>query len=244
MSPSDTHDVHTLTGAYATDALPEAERRAFEEHLGDCPSCRQEVAGLVATAARLGVAAAAPAPPAMRERVLSQISTVRQVSPVVARLEDVRADIPWFRQPLAVAASFLLVLTIGLGVFAATERQRANDAEQTAARITAVVMDPDRREATQPVSSGGSGTVVMADDRAVFHAAGLPELPSDRAYQLWRIDKAGAHSLGVLGRGGDRSLQQFVEHVDSADKLGLTVEPSAGSKAPTTTPVLILPMPA
>jgi hypothetical protein len=48
----------------------------------------------------------------------------------------------------------------------------------------------------------------------------------------------------VLGRGGDRSLQQFVEHVDSADKLGLTVEPSAGSKAPTTTPVLVLPMPA
>lgn len=244
MSAHDAHDVHTLTGVYAADALPDSERGAFEDHLDECPSCRQEVDGLVATAARLGAAAAAPAPPAMRERVLSEIATVRQVSPVVERLDDARRDISWFRQPLGIAASLLLVVTIGAGAFAVTERERANDAESTTARIIAVVTDPGSARASRPVSSGGAGTVIMADGQAVFRATGLTELPSDRAYQLWRIDQDGAHSVGVLGRGTSGSVAHFVEEVAGSDQLGLTVEPSRGSQSPTTTPVLLLPMPA
>ena len=36
-------DLHTLTGAYAADALSGTERLAFERHLDDCPACAQEV---------------------------------------------------------------------------------------------------------------------------------------------------------------------------------------------------------
>ena len=49
-------ELHTLTGAYATDALDADERGAFEQHLESCGSCRLEVAELRATAARLAVA--------------------------------------------------------------------------------------------------------------------------------------------------------------------------------------------
>lgn len=244
MSAQDMHDIHTLTGAYAADALPESERRLFEDHLDECASCRQEVAGLVATAARLGAAVASSAPPGMRERVLADVATVRQLSPVVSRLQDRNNGAPWFRQPLGVAASLLLVITIGLGAFAANQRQNANDAQDTAARVIAVVTDPDRAQEQRPATSGGTGTVIMAGGQAVFRTVGLPELPSDRAYQLWRMDKDGAHSLGVLGRGDDGSVQHFVDHVEASDQLGLTVEPRKGSKSPTTDPVILLPMPA
>jgi anti-sigma-K factor RskA len=243
MSTHDAHDIHSLTGAHAAGALPDEERRPFEAHLDECPSCRLEVDGLVATAARLGAAVAAPAPPAMRDRVLSEIVMVRQVSPVVTHLH-LRQDAPWFRRPLGIAASLLLVLTIGAGGFAATERQRADDAERTAARIIAVVTDPGRGQATRSISSGGEGMVITAGGDAVFRASGLATLPSDRAYQLWRLDKSGAHSLGVLGRGTGGSVDQFIEDVNPTDQLGLTVEPKEGSPRPTTTPVILLPVPA
>lgn len=243
MSGPDPHDIHTLTGAYAAGALHDPERRAFEEHLDQCPSCRQEVDGLVATAARLGAAVASPAPAALRARVLSEIANVRQVSPEVARL-DLRAPVAWFRQPLGIAASLLLVITIGMGVLAATERQRAEDAERAAAQVTAVVTDPDAVQTTRPVTSGGAGMVIRADGQAVFRTVGLDELPSGRAYQLWRIDKDGVHSLGVLGRGTGGSVHSFLQKVAASDRLGLTVEPRKGSASPTTEPVLVLPIPA
>jgi hypothetical protein len=136
------------------------------------------------------------------------------------------------------------VIALGLGAFAATERQRANDAQDTAARVISVVTDPGRAEATGRVASGGAATVITADGQAVSRTVGLRELPSDRAYQLWRINDDGAQSLGVLGRGTGGSVQQFLDHVEASDQIGLTVEPSKGSQQPTTEPVLLLPMPA
>ncbi|OEV08981.1 hypothetical protein AN219_30710, partial [Streptomyces nanshensis] len=76
-------DLHTLTGAYAVHALPEAEHVAFERHLAECPACAREVDELRATAARLGLAVTAAPPPEMRERVLGRITTVRQEPPKV-----------------------------------------------------------------------------------------------------------------------------------------------------------------
>jgi anti-sigma-K factor RskA len=238
------HDVHTLTGAYATDALPDDERRAFDDHLDQCPACRQEVAELSATTARLGAAVSAPAPAAMRARVLAEVSRTRQISPVVTSLEARRNDLPWFRQPLGIAASFLMVFAVGLGALATTENRRADRAEQAAARIAAVATDPGRGQSTHSISSGGSGLLIAAGDRAIFRANGVKSLPDGRTYQLWIINATGAHSVGVLGRAGSGDLQRFVEGITTTDKIGLTVEPKGGSKQPTTTPVLELPVPA
>jgi anti-sigma-K factor RskA len=242
MSTHETHDLHTLTGAYATDALPDDERADFEQHLAECATCRREIDGLLATAARLGSAVAAAAPPAMRARVLAEIATVRQASPVATRQASPRRDDPWFRQPLGIAASLLLVVAMGLAAFAVTERQRANRAEDTAARIAAVATDPDRTELTRPVSSGGAGMVILADGHAVFRARGLHSLPADRTYQLWVINDDGARSAGVLGRADGGSVARFVEHVHADDTIGLTIEPDGGSDQPSTDPVLLLPL--
>ncbi|MCF6525932.1 zf-HC2 domain-containing protein, partial [Streptomyces sp. JJ36] len=78
-------ELHTLTGAYSLDALPEPERAEFERHLAGCEPCAQEVRELRATTERLGLAAAAPPPPALRRRVLEAVPAVRQEPPRVAR---------------------------------------------------------------------------------------------------------------------------------------------------------------
>jgi anti-sigma-K factor RskA len=77
MSP----DIHTLTGAYAADALPEDERRFFEAHLAECDACAQEVAELQATAAILGAASYETPPPGMKSAVLAEIDQIRQEAP-------------------------------------------------------------------------------------------------------------------------------------------------------------------
>jgi anti-sigma-K factor RskA len=85
-------DIHTLTGAYAVDALPGAERELFEDHLEVCEACAQEVAELQATAARLGDSLHLPPPPSLRERVMAEIELTRQQPPVPAEPEGPTTD--------------------------------------------------------------------------------------------------------------------------------------------------------
>ena len=237
-------EIHLLSGAYAADALPDGERIAFEQHLHDCPTCAQEVRELTETASRLALAAAAPAPARLRARVLSEIELVRQRPPLDpdSGLGGERPGRPWYRQPQSIAASFLLVLSLGLAAVAVGAQRDAEQAEQNAARVAAVATDSDRVTLGQPISTGGTASVVAADGEAIFRADGLTVLPEDRSYQLWVIDEDGARSVGVLGRGTSSHVESFVEDVGAGDSIGLTVEPSAGSESPTTDPVLLMTM--
>ena len=131
------HDLHLLTGAYAADALDSEERDTFRRHLETCAVCRQEVAELTATAARLALAAAEPAPAGMRERVLAEVARTRQLSPVVSDLGARRAARPWYRAPATAAAAVLLVVATGLGGLAVVEapQRRRRPAGRVADRL-------------------------------------------------------------------------------------------------------------
>lgn len=74
-------DIHTLTGAYALDALDEFERRQFQEHVTRCSECAREVDELRATGAKLGLAVSAPPPETLRRKVMAEVAVTRQVSP-------------------------------------------------------------------------------------------------------------------------------------------------------------------
>ena len=78
MSP----DLHHLSGAYAVDALDDAERASFEQHLAVCADCRAEVAELSATAHSLGALTEATPPASLRDSVLSGIARVRPLPPL------------------------------------------------------------------------------------------------------------------------------------------------------------------
>ena len=231
-------DAHTLTGAYAADALDEDERTDFEEHLRACAACRQEVAELSATAARLALAVSAAPPPGLRARVLAQAQHTRQLPPRpgVTQLDDRRRR--WYQQPATVAAALLLVVSGGLASVAFSQQQQAEQAERRASQVAAIATDPDRVEVDAPVSSGGHGVAVVADGSAIFRTTRLPRLPEGRVYQLWVLRDQGPQSAGVLGRGGE--LEALVEDMGSAAGLALTIEPAGGSAEPTSDPVLKL----
>ncbi|MFI0371136.1 anti-sigma factor domain-containing protein [Actinomadura sp. 1N219] len=82
-----TDDVHALAGAYALDAIDDAEeRRLFESHLAACEPCAAELREFRATTARLGTAVAEAPPPHLRARVLADIRHVRQLPPITPSL--------------------------------------------------------------------------------------------------------------------------------------------------------------
>lgn len=75
-------DIHALSGAYAVNAVDDAERARFERHLAGCPDCRAEVASLVAAASELSVLTEVAPPASLRAKVLAEIATVRPLPPL------------------------------------------------------------------------------------------------------------------------------------------------------------------
>lgn len=77
-------DLHSLSGAYALDALTDEERADFEIHLDRCPTCRDEVASLREVAPLLAETVATAPPASLRSNVLTRARETRQYPPRVA----------------------------------------------------------------------------------------------------------------------------------------------------------------
>lgn len=67
-------EVHSLTGVYALDALPQDERTEFEQHLRGCEACRREVDEFRAATAGLAALVEEPPPPSLRSAVMDAIT--------------------------------------------------------------------------------------------------------------------------------------------------------------------------
>ncbi len=233
-----THDLHTLTGAYALDALDDAERREFQAHLAECESCAEEVRELRATGALLGVAAATGVPSSFHDSVMHEVRATRQLPPlspapdagtVISLLRRSRAASRTF---LAVAAA-LVVVAGSLGAVAVQQHREAARAEQAAAQMSAVLAAPDARQ----VDGGGVARVIVSpsEGKAVFVGQKLPATDAQHVLQLWVIDR-GARSVGVIH--GSQAL--LATGIAPGAKLGVTVEPAGGSKQPTTAPIMTM----
>lgn len=82
-------EIHGAVGSYVINALDPAELDEFEAHLAVCPTCSREVVEFCDTAAELSLLATVSAPPpALRGSVMSAISQVRILPPVLPPLED------------------------------------------------------------------------------------------------------------------------------------------------------------
>jgi hypothetical protein len=246
-----TVELHTLTGAYAAHALSPDETTEFEAHLLDCPSCPQETLELVATMARMGEAEFEAPPADLKSRIMAEVARTRQLSPppgLVAPVVELAARRP-NRLLVAIAASVAALALVGGGIaggVAYRANQNTHRVEAAQARIASVLSAPDARTVAASGPEGAHGTAVVSDLRhaAVFTASSWPKAASNKVFQLWVIDAAGARSAGLLHRAADGTLAPvYTTDVPATGaNFGVTVEPSGGSKQPTTTPVLLMPL--
>jgi anti-sigma-K factor RskA len=237
MSP----DLHTLTGAYAVNALDDVERRQFEEHLRECDACADEVRGLRAVGATLGAAESVAVPASLHDAVMAQVRTTRQLPPLADQAPDpsrvqsmLRRARTTSRALMAVAAA-LLVVAGALGAIAVREHRQAEQAQQVAAQMSQVIAAPDARQ----VDAGDSAKVIVSPSQgeAVFVGRNLPAVDADHVLQLWVLQD-GARSVGLI----DGSKPLLATGLGPNAQLGVTVEPAGGSTQPTTQPVLTVPL--
>jgi hypothetical protein len=244
------HDPHSLTGAYALDALEGgAERDRFSRHLNRCPSCASEVRGFHAVATALAFAAAAEPPPELRAQVLAAAARTRQLAPEItthARPRRVWTRVPWVPWLSGVVAMAAVAVAVFFGLAQAHTQSELNQARAQNQAITLVLSSPQVRLLSHATAKGGVAKVYLAADRheLVVTTSGLPALPAGHVYQLWLINKEKTVSAGLLPAAkSGLTPAVLASGVVQGDALGLTVEPAPGSAQPTTTPILDLPLP-
>jgi anti-sigma-K factor RskA len=94
---------------------------------------------------------------------------------------------------------------------------------------------------------GGLVTAVvsLSERRMVITASGLPRLPSSEVYELWTMGPSSARPSGLLTAAtSGRSQPVLASGLAAGDRLGITVEPAGGTRQPTTSPILVMPLPA
>ncbi|CAA9316559.1 MAG: hypothetical protein AVDCRST_MAG36-160 [uncultured Nocardioidaceae bacterium] len=246
-------DAHTLSGAYALDALDAAEAVEFREHLGGCDACCLEVRELRDAAARMGAVETVRPPAALRARVLAAADRTPQLPPstrpstrsatppphtaepsVVTRLARPRTDTRrggrrWDR--LAVAAAAVLLVGGGaVGIGQVLSDSDASPAEQ-------VFTAEDARTVEEPTMNGGQLLVAVSPSRhqMAVDTSELPELGGDRVYQLWSIVDGEVASLGIIEEPGETAAMPLPE---AGTQVALTIEPPGGSKLPKNAPIL------
>lgn len=237
---SEDPDLHTLTGAYALDAVDDVERARVERLLRESPEAAAEVASFRETAARLGAAATTPAPPSLRASVLAEIRTTRQLPPVTAPADRRdggagRTAARW----LSVAAACLLAVSLGLGAWVVDLREQNEQSRIAAEAIPNLLSDPDR-QVMETDFAGGKATVVVADGEVVLFGSGVAAPPEGRGYQLWMLDEENRPRPSVMltatGAGG---FFAEASGFQPGEKVAVTIEPETGSSSPTTDPVFI-----
>lgn len=216
--------------AYVLGALDAAEARAFARHLEHCAACRDEVAALTPVVDSLaGSAPVLGVPKSLRRRVLRSVRAEARKAPPRPRRAPAaprRRRLPRLnlRRP-AVAGAVALACAVALVAY--TSFGSSSPGTRT---IRAAVGRAELR-----LAAGGRAELV------VDH---LAPAPAGRTYQLWLVrgGRAPAPStlFGVNARGtADLGVPGGVAGVR---RVLVTLEPARGSRAPTTPPVISVPI--
>ena len=252
-----TDELNALVGAYVLDALDEDERKLFEQHLGSCAECAEEVHGLRDTATQLSHLSQAGPPPQLRAAVLGAIAQSRPLPPLVdtplltsdaSKRSSRPADVVPLRrsgrtvwQALAAACAVIAIAVSAWGYSQHRQAQRASSTRASA--IESLLNAPDVRASTTAMKQG-EGTVIYSrsEHRLVLIGRGMPTLPQNQTYQLWMMTKTGEPVSGGVFR-PDQSGNVEVSasgDLDAVDRMGVSVEPAGGSAQPTVATVQVL----
>lgn len=234
-------ELHTLSGAYALNALSAEEVEQFHQHLDACPACRQEVRELQQAAADMASIEAVTPPAHLRERVLSAAERTPQLPPLT-RGTTSRPDgadnvvaLPrrWVTRLLVAAAAVVLVAAGAVGIGQLQEEEQGT---LLAAEVVQVFEAEDANTATMETTNGGRISVATSPSRGemAVDTDELPPLDEDHVYQLWAIQGDAISAVGILEPARGAAMEMPAPDTEVA----ITIEPAGGSVQPTTAPIM------
>lgn len=226
------NDLHTLSGAYALDALSAQEAAEFRTHLEHCLACRDEVRELRGAASSMGANEALTPPAGLRARVLEAAARQPQLPPRVGPTGGVAR---WRPRLLAAAAAVVLLVAAGIG-YLQTSR---NDQPAMSASVSRVFTAPDAHRATVQTANGGRLVVATSHrlNQMAVETDGLPRLGQAQVYQIWAVHDGAMTSAAVLA---DVKAGASMAMPGPGTEVAITIEPAGGSEQPTTKPIVMV----
>jgi len=237
---------------YALEALTAEQRDSLERHLHDCADCRRELEKLRGDMALLGLSASGPRPPQRsRQRLMDAISRERR-QPIAAPSRRWWTAVPW-----VVAAALAVVVgllwrdnqeqerrLVGLQSESKQQRIDLERARQIVSTLTATdALRVTLVAAKTPPQPQGKAIYVRDRANLIFLANNMPQLPAQKAYELWIIPQAGAPiPAGVFKpdtHGSATVVNPPIPTGVQAKAFAITVEPETGSSAPTSEPIML-----
>lgn len=244
-------DLHTLSGAFALNALSAEEADEFRRHLEACAVCRQEVRELQQAAARMGMSEAVPPPAYLKARVLSAADRTPQLPPRTTGRDTGAggeggtggtggtvievAPHRWGRRMLLAAAAVVLVVAGGIGI---SQLGNGSDEQQSllAEGVVRVFEADDAHQAEMPTEIGGKIRVAASPElnQMAVDTDELPPLDDQHVYQLWAVQGEAMQSVAVL----EPEKGAYMDMPTPDTEVAITVEPLGGSEQPTTDPIM------
>jgi anti-sigma-K factor RskA len=237
---------------YALGALPGEECVALERHLGECASCRRELATLRGDTALLALSTGGPRPPLRSRQRLREAIAREPRSRVAPRSR------PWWALVPVLAAGVLAVLaalfwtqnsSLRRQVAILNERTLRQQAElQRTREIVSTLTATNAMTVTLVAAKTPpqpQGKVMYMKDRGslIFLASNIPPVPSQKAYELWLIPMKGAPMAAGMfkpdAHGSAMVLNPPLPAGMEAKAFAVTIEPESGSSTPTMPIVMV-----
>ncbi|SPE26726.1 conserved hypothetical protein [Candidatus Sulfopaludibacter sp. SbA3] len=246
MKCEDLQDQYEL---YALGVADEPERDEIREHLNrGCEVCMAGVKNARRLAALLGGTAAAAAPsPKLRRRILASVG-----------FEQKRFGMAPF-----LAAALALSL-FAVFYFSGRERDFAQLANRLDGQLRSQTIELTRMNEAFAILNGPDTTVtsfgagktqppkgkvfVNPSQGVLLIASNLPPTQAGKAYEMWLIPNGGKGKplpAGMFQSNSDGSamhIQRGLVDVSTSPVIAVTVEPEAGSAAPTSQPLFGVPI--
>jgi anti-sigma-K factor RskA len=229
-------DLHTLSGAYALNALSAEEAEQFRKHLDACDACSQEVRELQQAAARMGANEVVPPPAYLKAKVLSAADRTPQLPPRASGGNVVSLPRQRWGRLLMAAAAVVLVVAGAIGVTQLGGDQAEQQQNLLAEGVVQVFQAEDAHTATMETEIGGRISVAASPglNQMAVDTAELPPLDDQHVYQLWAVQDGAMQPVTVLEP--EKGAHMDMPAPDT--EVAITVEPIGGSEQPTTAPIM------
>ena len=228
-----------LKDAFVLGALPESERREFEEYLIEHPERQAEIDDLSTVAGLLALSPDEQEPPPELRRSIMDLVEAEAGRPRVeywswlARMQEFLGV-----RGLALGAAAAM-LVIGLFSWNMILQSEIRD-------MQGQIQSRQSAQDSQTVALEGSGAargaqaelVVLEGDQAVLVAEDMPPPPEGKTFQIWVIEGDVPKPSGLFEPDKDRVAAVVEKPLEGADAVAVTVEPEGGSAKPTTEPML------
>jgi anti-sigma-K factor RskA len=251
MSEMNNDRFEDLKDAYVLDALPEEERRGFEEYLATHPERQAEIDELGAVAGLLAFAPHEQEPsPELRRRVMEVVEA--EAAPRRDRRESVFARFAGYIGARGIAFGAVALLLIGLLSWNLLLQGQVEDLQAEVQNSQSQVNDLQaqvrnaKAQQTRTIALSGTWANQGADaevasinaDKIILLADNLPSVPEGQTCQIWVIKGDVPESSGLFQPGGGETAAPVTTPIEKGDTIAVTVEPAGGSEQPTSDPVL------